>query len=507
MALSGLRNTAGPLQAKVGPANAQLMRRGRRPVVAVFQAALQMTMVMLLAAGAVRPAAAGVGDDVRAFVADPLGAAAMAQASAETEDACPRIGLAEGVLTLHDAVARMLCLNPRVRLARAGVMAEVAALGQARSAYLPRLSATFRRLDDVTAIDAADRSTSNRTRGESSALSLTWRLLDPGGRDANIDAAADLLAAALSSRDATVLQVTGAGIQAYFDVQAAHAALEAHRANREVAHATLASVERKQGAGAAAEADRLQAITAQARAELEVSRAQGALAQARAVLATWTSLPPQLPFMLPALAAPESPQVPALDPVLSHARLLHPAVAAARLKESAARAQVDAARAEGRPTLDLVAAEYRNGRPDQSLSTAPSRERQMAVVLTVPLFEGFERSYRIRAAQAVVEQREAQAQEESQKMLAEIVQAHAALAAAGDTLRASGVLFESAGASHASALRRFRAGAADLREVLNTQQTLDDARLQRVRSVTEWHAASLRLAAAAGNLGPELLRN
>ena len=507
MALKGLRHTTERLQGKVQPAGAQLVRRGRRPVVSAVQAALQMALAMLLAAGGMRPATAGVGDDVRALATDPLGAAAMAQASTETEEACPRIGMPESVLTLHDAVARMLCLNPRIRLARAAVMAEVAALGQARSAYLPRLSATFRRVDDVTAIDAADRSTSNRTRGKSSALSLTWRLLDLGGRDANIDAAADLLAAALASRDATVLQVTGAGIQAYFDVQNAQAVLEAHRANREVARSTLASVERKQVAGAAAEADRLQSITAHARAELDVSRAEGALAQARAVLATWTSLPPQSPFVLPALAVPESLQVPELAPVLSHAQLLHPAVGAARLKESAARAQADAVRAEGRPTLDLVAAEYRNGRPDQSLSTAPSRERQMAVALTVPLFEGFERGYRVRAAQAVVEQREAQAQEESQKMVAEIVQAHAALAAAGNTLRASRVLFESAGAAHASAVRRFQAGAADLREVLNTQQTLDDARLQRVRSVTEWHAASLRLAAAAGNLEPDQLWN
>ncbi len=136
----------------------------------------------------------------------------------------------------------------------------------------------------------------------------------------------------------------------------------------------------------------------------------------------------------------------------------------------------------------------------------PSRERQVGVVLNIPLFEGFERTYRIRGAEAAVDQRGAELREVEQRVAAEVAQAYAGVAAALKGLEASGVLLESATASQASSSRRYQHGVADVLEVLSTQQALADAQQQRSRSMAEWYSASLRMAAAAGRLGWAELR-
>jgi outer membrane protein len=48
----------------------------------------------------------------------------------------------KGPLTLHDAVERAMCNNPKTRQAWANVKIQAAAVGTARAAYLPTVAAT-----------------------------------------------------------------------------------------------------------------------------------------------------------------------------------------------------------------------------------------------------------------------------------------------------------------------------------------------------------------------------
>ena len=50
----------------------------------------------------------------------------------------------------------------------------------------------------------------------------------------------------------------------------------------------------------------------------------------------------------------------------------------------------------------------------------------------------------------------------------------------------------------ASAARRYDKGVADISELLSSQSLLAEARLEQVRALAGWHAARLRLLAAAG---------
>ena len=82
-----------------------------------------------------------------------------------------------------------------------------------------------------------------------------------------------------------------------------------------------------------------------------------------------------------------------------------------------------------------------------------------------------------------------------------MVKTHADAVSALSNLEASDALLKSARAAMASSEKRYAKGAADILELLSTQSALTDALQERVRSVSEWHSARLRLIAAAGLLG------
>jgi len=121
--------------------------------------------------------------------------------------------------------------------------------------------------------------------------------------------------------------------------------------------------------------------------------------------------------------------------------------------------------------------------------------------LTVPLFDGFSTTYKIRGAEAQVEQSEAQLLDTEHQILMEVVKAHADASASLLNLQASETLLAAAQDALGVSKRKFERGAADILEILNTQSALADAQQERIRSLAEWRSARLRLLANAGLMG------
>jgi outer membrane protein len=88
----------------------------------------------------------------------------------------------------------------------------------------------------------------------------------------------------------------------------------------------------------------------------------------------------------------------------------------------------------------------------------------------------------------------------------ELVKAYADAQSALANLDASLALQQAASAGVASAKKRYDRGAADILEMLSTEQALAEAEQERLRCVAEWNSARLRLRASAGVLGSGLLR-
>ena len=93
------------------------------------------------------------------------------------------------------------------------------------------------------------------------------------------------------------------------------------------------------------------------------------------------------------------------------------------------------------------------------------------------------------------------------QILSDVIKTHADAVSALGNLEASDTLLKSARAALVSSERRYARGAADILELLSTQSALSDALQERVRCISEWRSARLRLMATAGVLGRGRLAN
>jgi len=335
---------------------------------------------------------------------------------------------------------------------------------------------------------------------------LSWRIFDFGGRAANRQSANSLLIAALALHDAELQKKLAEVIQAYFDAVTAQAFQHSREQHESIAEHTLQTARRRETRGAAARSDTLQAATALTKATLEKHRAQGEYRKAVAALVSVLGISVQTPVTLPDdLAESGAGAQKSLEEWLKIAAERHPSILAGRAEVESAMKKIAATRSEGLPTVDVSANYYQNGYPGQGISRNDSRISTMALSISFPLFEGFARTYKIRGAEALAEQKKAELLETEQATLVEIVKAHTDAETSLRNLSVSEQLLSIAQESLNVAQRKYEKGAADILEVLNTQAALADARQERIRSLAEWRSSRLKLMAGTGVLGREAL--
>jgi len=418
-------------------------------------------------------------------------------------------------LTLSDAVDLALCNNPQIKEAWASIKVQAAAVGTANAAYLPTISATVSRLRTNTSYPDMNAPSSSVT-GNTVYGSLNWRLFDFGTRAANRQSANSLLVAAMADHEAGLQKTLAQTVQAYFDVQSARAAWQAKEQAKSIAQDTWESAKRREAKGVVAHSDTLQAGTALAKAVLEQNRALGDYRKNVSILIYAIGLPAQSRIELAEEAEGISQpglvgnawgmQRDDLDAWLRDAQQSHPAILSARAQWQAAQSNVKSARADGLPTIDFSVNSYQNGYPGQGLQTVSSHINTIGISVTFPIFDGFSHTYKVRGAQAQVEQREQQLADIEHGVLMEIVKAHADALSSLENLQASQNLLDAADEALASSQRKYEKGATDILELLNTQGALADAKQERIRCLAEWRSARLRLMANAGLLGMSSFR-
>jgi outer membrane protein len=404
-------------------------------------------------------------------------------------------------LYLADAIDLALCNSPLVRSAWAAIKVQSAAVGEARAAYLPTVSAGLSRTSDRTRYPGLGVPATVDV-GNSSNLGVSWRLFDFGGRAANRDSAEKMLDAAIASHDAALQKALEVVIGAYFDAQSTKSAYDAKLEGESLARETLETATHRESHGAGSRSETLQASASLSKASLDRSRANGDHRKALSMLVYALGLPPGTSVSLaPDLADNSRDLGQELAQWISQAQSSHPAIVAAKAQLDATRDKVAATEAEGLPTLDASFNIYRNGRPTQGLPTIQTTERVVGLTLTIPLFDGFSHKYKVRGAQAQVEQKEADVQDLEHQLLLDVLKAHADAVSALDNLDLSQGLLTASLDALDSVRRKYDRGAADILEMLSVQASLADARQQRVHCLAEWRSARLRLMAAAGVLG------
>lgn len=449
-----------------------------------------------------------IGDKVSATPARAM------TSGAEGTDPC-QFGPPGTPLGLAEAVERAICHNPQSRQAWANAKAQAAAVGVRLSAYLPTVSASFGNAKQKNSTEIENYggygpfNTSSRPTIRSTGLKLSWMLTDFGLRSAQLEQARALLDAANATHDATLQAALLNAAQTYFDTLTALAALDAANEAENAAKESFLAAEAKYKAGVGGLTDQLQASTAYAQARLDRVTAGGDLKNAQGSLAIAMGLTVSMPLVLVRHngALPDTAFVKAIDDLIDDAQHNHPSLLAAQAELAAAKASVDAVRAEGRPSIALTSEFSRQNQLGQPPSlglqatSVTSTSNAVGVQLTIPLFEGFGRGYRIKTAEGQAESKAAELEKAKRQVTLDVWKSYQLLETESANLKAAGELVSNARESFNVARGRYKAGVGNIIELLNAQSALANAERQRIKSVSNWHTARLKLAASVGKIG------
>jgi outer membrane protein TolC len=304
-----------------------------------------------------------------------------------------------------------------------------------------------------------------------------------------------LLNAAAATQDATVQSLFLAALQTYYSAQATQAAVlsaaEAERAAREAFQAADA----RYNVGVATPADRLQAQTALSQATLNRIRAEGEARNALGALANALGFAAQQK-----IALAELPALPAelafqkeVDALIAEAQARRPDLKAAEAQLKAAEASVDIARAQGRPTVSLAA-----GPSWQNSAGVVTQGGSIGLTLNVPIFTGFDTTYRVRSAAAQADVRAAQRDRIRNQIALDVWKSYQSLTTATQSLKTAADLVASAEQSERVALGRYKAGVGTVLDLLTAQSALASARLQRIQAQLDWNVYRATLAQSMG---------
>ena len=382
-----------------------------------------------------------------------------------------------------------------VKNATAGLPAAANTVGVAQAAWLPNLDGRL----------GASRyqNDSRYYNASSAALTLSWLVFDSGARSANGENARQLLAAAAATQDSRVQSLFLSALQAFYTAQATRAAVvsttEAERAAREGFNAA----ESRYNVGVATPADRLLAQTALSQATLTRIKAEGEARNALGALANAMGFKAGQPLTL----EPPPAELPAGDfqrevaALIAEAEVRRPDLKAAEAQVKAAQASVDLVQAQGRPTV--------------SLSTGPTWAETdrvainggvIGVTVNLPIFSGFDTTYRVRAAAAQVDVKSAQLESLRNQVALDVWKAYQSLTTATQSLKTTVDLVASAEQSERVALGRYKAGVGTVLDLLTAQSALAAARLQRIQAALDWFVYRATLAQAVGALDYTLLQ-
>lgn len=409
-------------------------------------------------------------------------------------------------LTLDDIITQALCRNPQTRESYAAIENQAALLGNARAAYLPSLNASLGHNVTNTSNAQAGEFVSSR-EGEfyqsSGNLTLSWLLYDFGARAASHRRAQALLDAALANNDRDVQTLLSNVLQAYYQLRTAEAQLIATRETETTSRSSLDAAETRKDVGVSTPADVLQARTAHSQLLLARIQAEGSVALARGQLANSMGLDAQQAVVL--APPPTRKNTAALsnhaDALVALARQRRPDLLSSEAQVQAAKGDIDAARASGRPTLRFNASE--------ALTETEGRGRNergaIGLTLNIPIFTGFDTTYRIRGAEARLRGAEASHARLSQQIALDVWTAYQQIKTAEQALQSTEVLLTSARASQDVAFGRYKAGVGSVLDLLSAQAALADARQQQVGSAYSLDIARANLALALGALDPQLI--
>ena len=422
-------------------------------------------------------------------------------------DPCQILTRAPEQWGLIDVIEQALCHNPQTRQAWANARQQASQLGIAESAYLPsfNFSMPISRskntagggiTNGVPVQGSADYRAENTRIAPT--LSFNYLLLDFGGRAAKVEGARQALEAANWTHAATLQTVLFTAIQAYYQLFAARASLEAAEATEKSTQKALDAAAYRYQVGSAALGDKLQAQTSHAQAKVNRRTAAGNAQSALGTLAVVMGLKPQasLRFEAPRLSGPVEEREKDVQELIDLAKTSRPDLAAAEAQVKASEAGILSAQSGSLPTLSLVGS-YTYF---ETIGVSTISSWAVGVQVAMPIFTGFANTYQIKSAAEQAEAQAANRDKIEQNIAQEVWRTYYTLAATRENLQNTQELLDSATQAEQVALGRYEEGVGNIVELLNAEANLANARYQYVQAHYNWRIGKAQLAQALGRL-------
>lgn len=403
-------------------------------------------------------------------------------------------------ISLGQAVDVALERNPDTQASWRRARAAAAEAGAADAAFWPTLDVDLAGSRQRQAA-LGGRSVFQATTWGPSA-SLSWTLLDLGGRRADAEESRRLLDAALFAHDATVNDLVLRVAQAYTAYEGAKALADATAASLKSAEENLRAAEERRRAGVATVADVLQSKTALSQQKLAFETARGRVETIRGALATSLGVPPNVPVETGEL--PETLDVDAIESsvegVLAKAASGRPDLAEARARALAASERVRAARSALGPTLGATATAGRNYYEGSTAAVRSADVWSLGLGIRWPVFDGFSRRYDLKKAEEEARAARADAESFEQRVVLQVWTSFYALRTAAQSVRAANDLLASATETVDVTRGRYRAGVGSILDLLVAESALAQARAQHVDARAGFLLSLAQLAHDSGDV-------
>jgi outer membrane protein len=409
-------------------------------------------------------------------------------------------------LTLAQLLSTALQINPETQAAWERARAAAAEWAASRGDYYPSVSADLGgsggKLSQASSLGAF-----KGVYGDV-GISLSYLLLDFGGREATAESARQSLIAANWNHNQAIQDLLRNVPQAYYRYMGNKARVRASEVSLKEALTSLRSTEQRKKAGVSTIADVLQARSKVDQVRLDLVSNRGAVEVSRGQLATAVGWPANTAFDVA-----EGPEDIPLDRMGQNTRDLIELAVQERPDLAAARAAVrqgeaDLKKAESALWPRLIAT------GNAGWTTVDGKVRGMdfegnetyyygGLALQIPIFEGFSLRNRVRQATAALEAVRASLRAKEEVVIADVWSAYHNVHTAAQQVESSETLLVSSEESYKVSLARYRAGAADIVELLNVQSQLAAARAQKVTAQTTLFTSYAELVHAVGKSLPE----
>jgi TolC family type I secretion outer membrane protein len=405
-------------------------------------------------------------------------------------------------LSLAQLVDVALRNNPRTHEAWYFARAAAAEVGIQRAGFFPVIELDGSITRQKTSAVGGQFTFLQTTYGP--AASLNWLLFDfGGGRVADVAEAQAALFAADWGHNSSIQDVVLTVARAYYAYLNAKALVVARESNLEEAKRNLEAADERHRAGVATIADVLQARTVVSRAELNLQEAQGSVQIIRGVLATAVGVPATAPVDVGELPEdlPLDRVADSIEVLIARAMTERPDLAAQRFVAEAAQKHIQSVRSDGLPKL-FASGQVNRTYYYNSAGRPYSNNYSGSILLTVPVFRGFETVYSTRQAEEEAKLALAAADRTAEQVVLDVWTGYYGVQTAAQRVRTSRDLLQSASQSADVAQGRYKEGVGSILDLLTAQAQLADARAQEVEARSLWFLAMAELAYSTGALLP-----